>query len=527
MSFGLGTPTRATLSWVHLGENDIPDYGIPWLLDKPAPAQRSAYFGFRHSNFLNTHDDILTAKLEADLNEHVSLRSVTRFANYPRNTQITEPQVCSNGTISTAPATYGRLLAPTDIFNASQLCPYNNGVASDPATILVNRNQITATSVESDLWQQDEAILHFKLFGIAQSMVAGAEGGREMSNPTRYLFTGVPPATLRHPDEDLPFTGTKALNTVTHVAADSAGLFFVDTVHLGRYIDLTGGVRWDYFYTQQRQYTASTKAAPFTSRIDRKPSYRAAFVVKPTQHGSVYFDYGTSFNPSAESLSLSASTAVLPPEENETFEIGSKWDLLHEHLSLAGAVFRTVKNNARETSPANALVTVLAGNQEVKGMQVSATGRMPHNFNLLAGYAFLHSEVLGSQFFPNAVGAPLANVPRQTFTAWLSRGLAWRFTGGFGGNYVAARSASSTVPYVATAWTGTSPANAVVTASALKRVPGYWAFNAEIHRPISERIELQANVYNLLDRFYIDEPHPSHLVPGPSRTALFGVNYKF
>jgi catecholate siderophore receptor len=524
ISFGMGTKTRANLSYVHLGENDIPDYGIPWLLNKPAPSIRSAYYGFKHSNFLNTHDDIVTFRLDHDINEHVSLRSITRFANYPRNTQITEPQVCSNGAIN--PVT-GAILAPTNILASTQLCPYNNGVPSNPGSILVNRNQIAATSVENDLWQQDEAILHFKLLNIAHSMVFGLEGGREMSNPTRFTFSGVPAATLLNPNEDLAFTGTKALNTITHVAADSAGLFFVDTVHLGRYIDVTGGIRYDYFYTQQRQYTASTGLAPFTSRIDRKPSYRAAFVVKPTTHGSVYFDYGTSFNPSAESLSLSATTAVLPPEENETYEIGSKWDFLNEKLSVAGAIFRTEKDNARETSPANSLITVLAGNQVVKGGQISVTGRLPHQFDVLGGYAFLHSEVISSQYFPNAIGAPLANVPKQTFNVWLNRALGFRFTGGLGGNYVASRSASSTIPYVATAWAGTTPANAVVTATALKQVPGYWVFNGVISRPITEKISLQANVNNLLNRFYIDEPHPSHLVPGAGRSALFGINYKF
>jgi len=136
-------------------------------------------------------------------------------------------------------------------------------------------------------------------------------------------------------------------------------------------------------------------------------------------------------------------------------------------------------------------------------------------------------QVIASLAYPGSLGAPLANVPKQTFNAWLTRGIAWRFAGGLGGNYVASRTASSTIPYVATAWTGTTPANAVVTAIGLKQIPGYWAFNAEIHRPISERFELQANVYNLLNRSFIDEPHPSHLVPGAGRSALFGVNYKF
>jgi catecholate siderophore receptor len=524
---GQGTPTRATITWEHLGENDIPDYGIPWLLNKPAPAQRNAYYGFRYGNFLNTHDDLLTTKLEHDMDEHVSLRSITRFANYPRNTQITEPQVCSNGAISTAAGTYGQLLAPTSAINSAILCPYDDGAPSDPSTIQVFRNQIAAKSVESDLWQQDEAILHLKIASVPQAMVLGVEGGREMSNPTRTTFSGVPTTTLIDPNENLPFIGQGAINTITHVAADTGSVFFVDTMHVGRYIDVTGGIRFDYFYTQQRQYTATTGLAPFAERIDREPSYRAAFVGKPNEHGSVYFDYGTSYDPSAEALSLSVSTTVLPPEENQTYEVGTKWDFFHERLSMAGALFQTIKDNAKETSPSNALVTVLAGNQEVKGTQISVTGRMPHDFNLLTGYAFLKSEVIASQFYPNAIGAPLASVPKQTFNAWLTREIGWRFSGGFGGNYVASRTASSTIPYVATSWNGTTPANAVVTATALKQVPGYWLFSAEVHRPISERFELQANVYNLLNRFFIDEPHPSHLVPGAGRSALFGLNYKF
>ena len=520
LSFGMGTKNRATISYFHLTESDTPDYGIPWLLNKPAPGvRRSSYFGFRDANFLKTNDDIITLRLDKDINEHVSLRSMSRFANYPRNAQITEPQVCSNGAVSAT----GQVLAPTNIFNSAQLCLYTQ--ASDPATIVVNRNQIAVQSVENDLWQQDEVSLHFKVAGIAQSLVAGIEGGREMSNPTRLTFTGVPTATLVNPNENTPFAGTGAVSSVTHALSDSGGIYFIDTVKLGRYFDLSGGVRYDYFYTQYRSSTVNNNG--LLTRVDKQPTYRAAFVYKPTEHGSVYFDYGTSFNPSAESLSLSVSTSVLPPEENETYEVGTKWDLLRERLTLAGAVFRTEKDNARETSPTNSLVTVEAGNQLVKGMQVSATGRISRDFDVIAGYAYLDSKVIASNYYPGSIGAPLANVPRQTFNAWVTHPLGFRFAGGLGGNYVASRTASSTIPYVATAWTGTTPANAVVTATALKQVPGYWAFNALVKRSITERVELQVNVDNLLNRFYIDEPHPSHLVPGAGRSALFGVNYKF
>ena len=109
------------------------------------------------------------------------------------------------------------------------------------------------------------------------------------------------------------------------------------------------------------------------SRVDEQPSYRAAFVYKPSTHGSLYFDYGTSFNPAAESLSLSVGLAnsSAAPEENETYEAGAKWSFLNERLLAEGAVFRTEKDNARETDPTNSNNIVAAGNQLVKGVQLA------------------------------------------------------------------------------------------------------------------------------------------------------------
>ena len=61
----------------------------------------------------------------------------------------------------------------------------------------------------------------------------------------------------------------------------------------------------------------------------------------------------------------------------------------------------------------------------------------------------------------------------------------------------------------------------------MKQVPGYWAFNAMLRRPVTERLELQVNANNILNRYFIDLPHPSHLIPGAGASALIGINYKF
>jgi catecholate siderophore receptor len=540
VSIGLNTKTPATLTYVHLQDNDTPDYGLPWFNNTVAPGPiRHNYYGFPDENYLQTNDDILTFKVEHEFSPSVNLHTIARAANYPRQAQITEPQICSNAAASVP---VGGVVAslPTSALNTALPCPYT--ASSDPGTMVVNRNQIQTKSVESDLWDQTEVTARFKVLGFKNSLVAGVEGGQEISNPIRSSYTinkinTVPSASLVDPNTQQPFSGTGYITSIVHTKSESVGVYFVDTVKLGDLFEISGGVRWDRFDTgfnlwQPTPPKGGVVTAPVApiSRVDQQPSYRAAFVYKPSSHGSVYFDYGTSFNPGAESLSLSVGLAnsSAAPEENETYEAGVKWSFLNERLMAEGAVFRTQKNNARETDPTNANNIVAAGNQLVKGVQFSIVGRLPQGMDIVAGYAYLHSDVIYSKFFPTSVGYPLANVPKETFNLFVTHQLPWRLNAGVGGNYVASRTASSTVPFVPTSYApNPNGPGFVVTSVAMKQVPGYWIFDAMLRRPLTERLELQANVNNLLNRSYIDLPHPSHLIPGAGANALIGINFKF
>ena len=118
----------------------------------------------------------------------------------------------------------------------------------------------------------------------------------------------------------MSFGGTGYVTSIMHTKSKSVGLYFVDTIHLGNLFEVSGGVRWDRFDTGFNSYSPVPPAGgtitaniPPISQVVSQPTYRAAFVYKPNSHGSVYFDYGTSFNPSAESLSLSVATSILPP----------------------------------------------------------------------------------------------------------------------------------------------------------------------------------------------------------------------
>src|SRR5580704_2924501 len=432
LALGLGTPTRWTFSYFHQNADDNPDYGVPWMFNGPAPVPRNNYYGFANGNYLRTYDDIGTAKVEHDVNSHVTVRDQVRYANYVRDVLITEAQIPAGVTLATP-----------------------------LSSIAVTRHEIGVDSVESFLDEQLDLTAHAETGFIRHDVVSGIEAGRETSDPTRPTWTNVPTTTLLNPDPDQALSGTETITSRVTTTSLTAAAYVLDTMQLGSHWDLTGGIRWDRFSTDYKQTVAPATAF---NRVDEMPSWRAALVYKPVAFGSIYFDAGTSFNPSAESLSLSASTANLPPEKNRTYEFGSKWDFSHSHLSIRASVFQTVKLNAREPDPTNSLLNVLAGTQRVNGAELEVRARLTSRWDLLGGYANLDGKVISSNYSPASIGAQLANVPRNTFNFWSTYRMPGRWEMGLGGNYVSSRTASSTVPL--------APTTGLV-----KEVPGYWVFS--------------------------------------------------
>ena len=132
--FGLGAPTRIIISGLNQQADDIPDYGIPWLFNNPAPVSRNNYYGFENGgNYLRTRDNIATVRAEHDFGAHFTLRNQSRYARYDRDVRITEPQ-------ATLTTTAG--IAPT--------------LATPLANIVINRNELTSNSVEAFLANQTD-----------------------------------------------------------------------------------------------------------------------------------------------------------------------------------------------------------------------------------------------------------------------------------------------------------------------------------------------------------------------------------
>lgn len=535
IAFGLHQATHGDITYLHENEDSIPDYGLPYFGVQTAKVNRKAFYGYAHESYLKTTPDIVTGRIEHDFTNGLILRSTVRWGNYPRDIRVVEPQINTVPTFSVVNGVGMATCSPT----AATPCYSVNTPLSN---VKVRRAIIARNATEDILWDQTQAIARLKVKNIENNFVVTLEGGRERSRPLSYSYAATIFASAIDPNAQDILPAAASVGARTYVSSNAYGVSGMDTLKLTQWLQLSGGVRFDYFNTTVDPTTTSPKL----SQLIQQPTYRGAIVIKPARKGSVYFDYGTSFNPAAESLSLSANNALQDPQENETYEVGTKWDLLNDKLNLNGAYFRTNKSNVYETNPVDTTQVLNVGNQRVQGVQIGALGHMASHFDLIVGYAYLNGIVTNSvlnaspfsslfkpndptfgvyPYFISPNNFPLANVPRNSGNLWVTHNLPWRFVGGFGGNFVGPRRASSTA-MVAVPQTG-GPTPILATPLAFKSINGYWTFNAMLRRPISDRLEFQANLINLTNKFFIDQPHPNHLIPGEGFNAQFGFNAHF
>ncbi|MGD8809883.1 MAG: TonB-dependent siderophore receptor [Gammaproteobacteria bacterium] len=492
VSFGLGTDTQLTLSYIRQSSDDRPDYGLPWLDGTPAPVSRENFYGFE-SDYLETDADIATLELNHEIAERTAFFSQFRYAEYERHSRITEPLLMDPP---------GTPLAERSVF----------------------RYVFIGDSNETLLTGQAGATLTLRGERIEHAIVTGLELSRETSAPQFAFGIGAPSTSLISPTPSDAFTAT---NTDPRVQADTIGettaLYLLDTIRLGGPWQITLGARWDQFRTD---YTATRYAGPPTpfnagdaagtetfGQTDRQISYRAAVVYKPAEAMSLYLAGSTSFNPSAQSLSflstgrgLGTSNVFLDPEKNRSVEFGFKSGLRDDAVMLTTAIFETTKTNARVPDTQNPGFNTLGGELRVRGFSFDAVGAVTDRLHISAGYTYLDSEVVRAA--PGtAVGASLANAPEHSISVWTDFLVTPRFDLGAGARYVSEQLAANT---------GNG-----------KSVPAYSLFDAMGRYRLNDTLTVKFNLTNIGDEVYFAQLHPWHVVPGPGFTATAAVNVAY
>lgn len=495
VAFGLGTPTRVTFSYFHLDQDNLPDYGIPWVpagntnavlaahTDEAPPVDFSNFYGLTRRDYEKTRTDIATLKAEHDFNDSVTLRTQLRFGQNDRDSIITAPRFLD--------------------FDPSP----TNAVFGT----VINRQIQSRDQVDRILANQTDLTLKFDTAKLEHTVVTGLELAEETS--VNYARSGPSSFTdIFNPNPHDPYPGQiNRTGAKTDATATSGALYVFDTIKLHEKWELSGGLRGDYFdldYKSRATNGVTTKL----DRTDEALSWRIGAVYKPLPNGSIYAGYGTSFNPSAEGLTL-ANTATAAnnvnndPEKSRSFEIGTKWEFFERRLLLTAAIFRTEKINARTEDPIDTTdVVVLDGNQRIDGFEFGFAGSLTKEWEVSGGYSFYDSEVTKSK---NAVeeGRQLAQTPEHSFSLWTTYELPWDFEVGVGAQFVDSRFN--------------------VTANPRREAPSYYLFDAMAAYNVTKDISLRLNVYNLADEEYIDRVGGGHFIPGAGRSATLTASFKF
>jgi catecholate siderophore receptor len=496
VAFGLGEQTTVTLNYMHLQEDDTPDSGVPFINGAPAPVPRGAYYGLA-SDRAKSWVDVGTIRLTHEVSPALSFATTIRYASYRFDYQFDAPNFGSAA---------GGLGVPSPSTPLSQ--------------VLVGRDSPSSSGTQTNLTGQFDLTARFDTGPLRHVLVAGTELARQTNDLDRYVnpFDSnnfwVTPTSLLYPDpfESRPVEPVSATQVTD---ANSEGLYATDTASLGSHLDLIAGVRLDRFAATYHQVTVASGAVLDLDHVDRVASPRVAAVYKPVPWESLYVSYGTSYDPSAEALTLTTKTADLGPVKARTYEAGSKTSVLSGGLLLTAAVFRTQVDNAQINDPDNPTLTILEGNERVQGFELGATGHITRALEVTAGYTYLDGVTSGASSTGPYANVAVPNLARNAFNLWTEYHLTHALEVGGGLNYLGERAANIV-----------SPGNPLAT------VPSYVVFNAMTAYQVTDRFRLQLNAINLgnklaYDAVYYTSASENHVIPGPGRTVKLTAKVSF
>ncbi len=511
LSFGLGTDTRVNLSYYHMQSDDLPDSGIPYgyssptatahVHDKPNDGGDSNnFYGLKDRDFRKTRTDISTFAFEHDLSDAMTIKNTLRHGNTSQNYILTQPDDSKN--------------------NVNKY-----GTVWRRANTLVSNTDTTTN--QTDLFG------NFHLLGLKNSYSTGVEFSREESRTSSYNVAGntaqvcnpgtIPSCTsLSNPNPNDPWTGAITRNYAgTNTTGDTRAAYVFDTLELDPKWLFNVGLRYDSFSTKANNTTTGK-----TSNDSNFWNWQSGLVWKPVENGSVYVSYATSATPPGAMLGqgsdgnpLTAGNSTLKsdlePETTTNYELGTKWDVFHEHLSLTAAIFRTEKENTRILVAQN--IYENAGTSRVDGLELSASGKITDKWQVFAGYSYLKSELVDAGLTgrngaitagaAQASGNQMPNTPKNSFSLWTTYEVLPKLTVGGGVFYVDEVYGDA--------------ANTVY-------VPAYTRYDAMASYKLTKNIDLQLNVQNLTNETYYDKAFAAHFAnQAPGRTALLTTSFHF
>ncbi|MFS0772208.1 TonB-dependent receptor [Sphingomonas sp. 1P08PE] len=575
VTIGIDGPTSLTLAYVHQRDDNTPQYGVPFFDNGLVGgiitgADRSDYYGYRNLDEQQVTVDRFTATLRHRADEHVSVRNLTRWQRVGQYSVTSAPQgtFCLAGTgrqpVSTS-ATVATGLACTSGTGASAITiPAGQWLPSGPRGLVRDQvNQLLAN-------QTDLRLEHGEKGGIRNVANIGASAmvedydittGSLLRNANGSATTPLPLLSIANPDTVYRGPINYVTTAVSTSSSRNVAVYAFDTLELGRYFELNGGVRWEYQKSTFRALPLTVLAPGVTQPVaalqtpqvnrDKLFSYRVGGVFHPVQDVSLYAGYGNARTPSSISVragcvsvsnAIVTDTCAVAPETAKNYEAGVKAGLFGRRLELTAAVFRNERTNYRIPSndPALPTVQVLDGRSRVDGIALGASGNITPAWTIFANYTYLDSEVRqsvsdfclarpGSTGCGNSAanpdpqrGARLVQTPEHSGSLFTTYKLPFGLEVGYGLTYQG--SFTTYVPNLA------NP-------TALK-ADDYLIHRAYLAYTFGGGLTAQLNIQNLTDEKYLTNVRNNinattgvvtggWAMPGDRRQAVFSLFYSF
>jgi catecholate siderophore receptor len=479
IKFQVSDKTTATFSYIYQRERSVPDYGIPYLKitdgypRRVAPVSRNNWYGILtqpYADVLNDDVHIGTARIEHRFSDNLKITNTTRYEDVNH---------------------FQRNVFPEPNASVPDLSNLNVNWTPNRAQVAVN-NRLAVN--------QTDILAKFNTGTLEHTVAAGFDATQENRDFTRNAFSGMGATNFLDPNEWRAPGIPVAPNATQYTNGESTdvGAFAADQVKLNQWWEVLGGLRYERFKFSQEQPIQAPGLRNLES-TNYLLSWRAGIVFHPTSNTSIYAMHGTSFNPSADNLTVTTANVNLQPEKNITTEIGAKAEVLGNRMLLQTAVFKTEKTNMRVTNPADLTTMILGGKIEAPGFEASATGRITEKWQLIASYTYTHARITQTSQpqIAQLNNAPL-NSSDNSFSLWTTYDVTQQWQVGAGAFYTG------------NAW-------ADLPNSAL--IPAYWRFDAMAAYKVTPKSTIQFNIYNLTNEYYAASAYSNWYVPGPSRYA--------
>lgn len=527
LGFGLGTDTRYILNLLYVKQDNVPDgsvptIGLPGWTPQPSlehlaghPVNPENFYGTRH-DYDKVTAQMATFRIEHDFSDTLKLSNIARWGKNDQEYMLTA--FMSTGALTDGLPSGNIQYTDPDDLSTYTMARSNPTFKDQEYTILTDQLNLRAD---------------FKTGSVEHNLSTGVEITREELKSwgvAARAGTSWPRANLYNPDPHVDGLQWGRNGAHSTGKTTTTSLYAFDTLTFNEQFLLTAGVRFDRYETDFASMvacggrggptcgslpTGSIVPGVDTDDSDTLVNWKLGAVYKVGEIASLYANYAVSQQPpggTSLELSNSATSANNPtydPQKARTAEIGSKWNLLGDDLLVALALYQTEVENEVITE---AGVTSQGGDKRVRGIELSAVGKITEDWSISAGYTTMDAKVINSPNVAQDGTTQLTYTPDSAFTAWTTYQLPFGLTLGGG------------VRYSGEMKRGTD--GAVGTPTFVK---SYTVWDAVVSYAINRNVDLRLNAYNLFDKEYVAGINKSgyRYTPGAPRSVLLSLNLRF